>query len=229
MNMSKKLIKNIISDPGHGGFDYRGHYTTSPKKQAKILLDGKKVMIREGILNREIAEKVDENLIEFNDKLNIVTTVKPTGEDVSLKRRCIIANRLDSDTTLFMSHHNNAYNGKASGFEIWTSVGETDSDILAKFIWDEVEPVYNGNLEVKLPMRVGESYMDPSKEKQFYVLKNTNCPAVLIEYGFFDNPKDYKFVKDNMDVIARAVAIGTIKFTLRNNKKALKSFTESVK
>ena len=37
---------------------------------------------------------------------------------------------------------------------------------------------------------------DLDKESQFYILKNTNCPAVLPEILFYDNYEDYKKLID---------------------------------
>lgn len=35
---------------------------------------------------------------------------------------------------------------------------------------------------------------DPDKESQFYILKHTNCPAVLTENLFQDNREDVKYL-----------------------------------
>jgi len=37
---------------------------------------------------------------------------------------------------------------------------------------------------------------DKDKEAEFYVLRRTACPAVLVECLFFDNPEDYALLKD---------------------------------
>ena len=39
-------------------------------------------------------------------------------------------------------------------------------------------------------MRKDHTDGDPDKESQFYVLKNTSCPAVLLEFGFMDRLED---------------------------------------
>jgi N-acetylmuramoyl-L-alanine amidase len=35
---------------------------------------------------------------------------------------------------------------------------------------------------------------DDDKEKNYYVLKNTNCPAFLVENLFYDNKQDAQFL-----------------------------------
>ena len=41
-----------------------------------------------------------------------------------------------------------------------------------------------------------------------YVLKNTNCPAVLVECGFLSNPSDAALIAHEPHRIARAIAAG---------------------
>ncbi|TSA27668.1 MAG: N-acetylmuramoyl-L-alanine amidase [Bacteroidetes bacterium] len=51
-----------------------------------------------------------------------------------------------------------------------------------------------GILEMQL--RYDFSDQDKDKEADFYVLKKTNCPAVLLECLFFDNWDDFNFLKN---------------------------------
>ena len=46
-------------------------------------------------------------------------------------------------------------------------------------------------------MRFDYSDGDPDQESQFYILKNTNCPAILTENFFMDNEKDCRFIMSN--------------------------------
>ena len=45
------------------------------------------------------------------------------------------------------------------------------------------------------------------KEKNFYVLKHTHCPAILVELGFISDPEEAKFLanKKNQRVMAKAL------------------------
>ena len=43
-------------------------------------------------------------------------------------------------------------------------------------------------------MRFDNSDGDPDKEADFYILRNTKCPAVLTENFFMDNPVDCKLM-----------------------------------
>lgn len=45
-----------------------------------------------------------------------------------------------------------------------------------------------------MAIRKDTSDGDPDKESQFYILKHTNCPALLTENLFQDNKEDVEFL-----------------------------------
>lgn len=182
---------NIILDAGHGGVDKNGNYTSYPNKMYKYF-DG--VVAYEGKLNRGIVSHLGTCLKQHND-LNVVYTVHPDDpRDISLSHRVRVANSFKPSQTIFVSIHCNASpNHNASGFEIFTTKGVTKSDTLAEKIADMVEPLYES---VGLNLRYDFSDGDKDKEVDFYVLRKTECPAVLIEAGFMDYRKDFNLLKD---------------------------------
>ena len=182
-------MKNIVLDFGHGGLDKFGEYTTAPSKMKKF--DNGEIAY-EGVLNRQIGARLHRKLAGTN--LNVVTTVDADdSRDKSLSYRVRVANQFDPKETILISIHSNAFNGSARGFELFTSKGVTESDKVAESIANEVESVYN---ELNLKLRYDFSDGDKDKEADFYVLRKSKCPAVLIECLFFDNWEDYKFLKD---------------------------------
>jgi len=105
-----------------------------------------------------------------------------------------VANQYNPKETIFVSIHCNASNKhNARGFELFTSKGFTQSDVLAENIANSVQHVYE---DVKMRLRYDLSDGDKDKEVDFYVLRKTKCPAVLIECGFFDNRQDFDILKD---------------------------------
>ncbi len=181
------MIKNIILDFGHGGIDKAGQYTTAPNKMHKFS-DG--VVAYEGVLNRQIGGHIYTCLRSHQD-LNIVTTVREDDpRDLSLSYRVRVANSFDPKSTIFVSVHCNASpNHNASGFELYTTKGLTKSDILAESIASAAEHALD---KVSLRLRYDLSDGDKDKEADFYVLRKTKCPAVLLECGFFDFRKDFE-------------------------------------
>jgi len=185
-------VKNIILDFGHGGLDQNGNYTTAPAKM-HTFPNGE--IAYEGELNRRIGGLLEIYLKSHSD-FNVVTTVKTTDpRDLSLAYRVNIANRYPPADTIFVSIHSNASDEhNARGFEIYTTQGTTKSDALASCIGEEVKSYYD---QLKLKLRFDfYSDGDLDKEADFYVLRKTRCPAVLLECLFFDHWEDYQFLKN---------------------------------
>jgi len=62
---------------------------------------------------------------------------------------------------------------------------------------DPICTVFLEEAEKEFPeqkMRTDPSDGDPDKEANFYVLKHTTCPAILMEWFFMDTLKDCKFM-----------------------------------
>lgn len=176
----------IIIDCGHGGLDANGNYTTAPKKMAKV--NGK--WVYEGVINRHIGGMLG-HLLSW-DGHEVIYTVHPNdSRDLSLAYRVKVANQ--HPDALFISIHNNAFNGTARGFEIFTSKGNTKSDKLAASIGNEVKKLYD---RMNLKLRFDFSDGDLDKEADFYVLRKTKGVAVLVECLFFDNAEDFKLLDD---------------------------------
>ena len=116
-----------------------------------------------------------------------------------LSLRCRIVNELVKQykNCIYVSIHVNAAasDGKwhdATGWEVFTSVGKTKADELATCLYNAAKV----NLKDK-KMRTDFSDGDPDKESGLYVLKHTNCPAVLTENFFMDNKKDVDYLNSN--------------------------------
>lgn len=112
-----------------------------------------------------------------------------------LKERCRIVNTLCKKykNCIYISIHVNAAgNGtnwaNATGWEAYTSKGFTKADELANCLYKSAIK----NLEGQKIRTSGSKYL--AKEANFYVLRHTNCPAVLTENFFMDNKKDVEFL-----------------------------------
>lgn len=194
------MVPRIVLDPGHGA--------KSPHK--KFYHESIGEWAYEGTLNRGIARHVERylNILRAGDVLFTVDPDDPA--DPTLGDRVQTANLRGAD--IFVSIHCNASpSHNASGFEIFTSPGETGADSLATSISNALEDF----LEIhNLQFRKDLSDRDPDKEVSFYVLRNTNMPAVLLECGFFDNLDDYLLLRDPLiqDAIGKYVASGIYNF-----------------
>ena len=180
-----KMGKVFLLDLGHGGI-IDGVYQTYPKKMYSF--ESGEVAY-EGVLNREIGKRVIHKLDAYGFKcINIC----PTEVDVPLGVRADVVNRYceeyGTDECLLISLHSNS--GKGTGFEIWTSPGQTKSDRYAELFYDTFKSMFP---DVRL--RSDTSDGDHDKESAFYILQETNCPAILPEFLFFDNWQDFQLLK----------------------------------
>ena len=95
---------------------------------------------------------------------------------------------------LFVSIHCNALDGTVRGTETFYC-GSYEGELLANCIQNQIL--------AKLPT------IDRGvKDKNFYVIKYTECPAVLVETAFIDNIDDNVLLVEREDDFARAIALG---------------------
>ena len=179
-------MRTILIDCGHGGIDPKtGKYTTAGKRAHHpgqvFHKDG---WFYEGVFNRQIGHKVALMLMSAGVP---VVYVHHEHIDRTLKERVNSANLMHRTTPcLYFSIHANAANTRARGFEVFTSVNasKTSQDI-ATDIYEGVE----GLTQYRLPMRKGAGD-EKFKRENFYVVRHTVMPAVLVECAFFDNLED---------------------------------------
>jgi N-acetylmuramoyl-L-alanine amidase len=204
--MSKYLY---IFDPGHGGL-VDGKYQTAGKRSPKFS-DGR--VLFEGVNNRDNVQRImkafRENGLECVDVVN-------SEYDVSLIERVKKANKLSKERKcVYISIHSDA-NGdgvkwdQASGMSVYTSKGQTKSDIFASIVIDSLQE----NFLSTIKWRTDKTDGDEDKEDNFYVLKNTDCPAILCELGFHTNEAETRrmMTLDYKNKIVDAMVASAIKF-----------------
>jgi N-acetylmuramoyl-L-alanine amidase len=188
----KRMSKyTYILDPGHGGINpATGEYVTSGKRSPKWE-DGTQYF--EGVGNRDIVDRISKGL----DKAGISYrfTVDPSNwRDLSLPYRTKQVNKwhkASKNCILFSIHSNGFKKESANGFEVFTSLGETKSDPIADILFKEFAKAFP-----ELSGRKDTKDGDFDKEANFYIIKNTYCPAVLLESMFHTNERECKMLMD---------------------------------
>ena len=170
----------VILDNGHGS-DTPGK--CSPDKR-----------LYEWSWNRDIVKRISAKLYELNIPNEILVT---EDFDVSLNERVKRANKMSLmakkqglEPILISIHINAAGNGcwnSANGWSVWVSNNASiKSRLFAQILYAEAEELgLKGNRSTPK-----ERYWTAN----FYILKNTNCPAVLTENMFQDNKDDVEFL-----------------------------------
>ena len=168
------------------------HLKSTPGKCSP---DGK---FREYQYSREIVAAV--KAILKNSGYNVFVDIEDDDLNVTQSRelclRCKMVNDLCKvyGDCIYVSIHVNAAgsDGKwhtATGWEAYTSPGKTKADALATCLYEAAKKNFK---DVKI--RTDYSDGDPDKESNLYVLKHTNCPAVLTENLFQDNKNDVDYL-----------------------------------
>jgi N-acetylmuramoyl-L-alanine amidase len=162
----------IFIDPGHGGSD-PGAINNS---------------ILEKNINFSIALKLEALLKNNGFEVNMS---RRTDIDVSLDTRCKLANDWKAD--IFVSIHHNACNGKVLGYEVIHSILRGKGVDLANLIANEFKDI--GQKADSLGVWAKES--SKSGQDYYAVIRQTNMPAVITEFGYIDSTDFQKFDSDS--------------------------------
>ena len=148
--------------------------------------------------NREIVAMLCERLYGIEHVQTVILV--PEEHDVPLKERVRRVNtivhdaKIENKEVLLISIHINAAGhgtwNKASGWSVWVSNNASEkSKQFAQISYREAVSLgLQGNRVVPK-----ENYWSSN----FYILKNTPCPAVLTENLFQDNKDDVEFLKSD--------------------------------
>lgn len=135
--------------------------------------------------------------------IDVYYTVDPDNEyEPGLSKRVEITNNIikehpDTKFVFVSPHVNAAGDGKdykvATGWCIYTTKGETNSDVLADCIMKQAEQCLP--LVKKSIRKYKNEYMKKDYEANFTVIYGANCPAVLSENFFQDCKSDVLWLK----------------------------------
>ena len=179
----------VCIDPGHGA-------TTGGKRA----FDG---TLLEWEFNRNVAYKL-KSVLESNGIECVMTVAKDDRTDPSLQDRVAVANQ-NKNVDLFVSIHANAYGSSwnsANGWEAYSYTKGGVSELAGKFV------------EAAKIASIPEIKARGNKYSDFYVIKNTEMPAILIEHGFYTNKTEVEYLKSDSfrERFAKADAEGIINF-----------------
>lgn len=178
--MTTKKRKLFILDNGHG--------VDTPGKRSPLWPDGSQLF--EWEFNRDVVKRIASLLDLHGIEYEVLV---PEDKNVSLAERCERVNTMCKGykyhDCILISVHANA--GGGTGWECYTTKGNTRSDLAAEILCEEFEKEFGKEWK----MRFNKSPDgDKDKEENFYILKHTICPAVLTENFFMDRPKDCELI-----------------------------------
>ncbi|MCM1272953.1 MAG: N-acetylmuramoyl-L-alanine amidase CwlD [Clostridium sp.] len=188
-------VITVVVDAGHGGND-----------PGKVGVNGTK----EKDINLSIALKLKDELEQKGIKV-ILTRSSDESLEVEgarnkktsdMNRRMEIVN--DSGADLLISIHQNSFtDASVQGAQTFYYNGSKESEELAVTVQGELVKALDENNKRKA--KAGNDY---------YVLRKSMCPAIIVECGFLSNPKEEACLVEEtyQQDIASAIAAGVYKW-----------------
>jgi N-acetylmuramoyl-L-alanine amidase len=195
----------VMLDPGHGGEDDGASSKHPPVKEKDLTL--------------QVALKIGAHLTKAGMQVSYTRT---NDTALALEERSRLARKTQSD--LFVSvHANYAANTEASGVETYvlpssgypgTAEGSRARGWQIGNRNDYHNTLLGFSLHRKLAMH-DRSTDRGLKRQSFFVLRETSCPAVLIEFGFLSNPSDILKIQDAQwqEKCATAITEGILSYS----------------
>lgn len=182
----------VMLDPGHGGYD-PGTITSQGVYEKEINLQiAQKVKEMLGPSGVEVFLTREEDIDYVPDGVRGKTIKK----QIDLNRRIELAKEAKAD--VFVSLHVNATaSGQQSGAETFYHYRSEPGKNLAELIQQELIKIPGMNRRI-------------AKPGDFYVIKNTSMPAVIVEVGYLSSPKERKKLQQSwyQEQLSRAIAKG---------------------
>ncbi|MBQ7096608.1 MAG: N-acetylmuramoyl-L-alanine amidase [Clostridia bacterium] len=207
-NKDYSYLSVILLDPGH---NYRG-------KDIGARID--ELGVREEIITWQISDKLRFMLEEmgytvYMTRENLEDSIANTSTTESLQARVDLAHAVLAD--LYISIHCNM--GGGTGTETYCFDLGGQSAHLAKYIQKNITEAtgfYNRGV----------------KTANFFVIKNTAMPSVLVETGFLDMESDREVLlsEEGQEIIARAIADAVAEYaeSLERQDGAAAAILESI-
>lgn len=185
----------IVIDPGHGGRD-----------PGKVGVNG----ALEKDINLDIALKLKE-ILEQNDINVIMTRTEDIGlysESDSNKKRSDLNKRVEiinsSNALLAISIHQNSFSQESvKGAQVFYHGQSEEGKMLATTLQEQMkESLKDGN------------HRKAKSVNNYYLLKHTKCPLVIVECGYLSNRTEAALLidKEYQEKMALAIYQGIIKY-----------------
>ncbi|MDR0302862.1 MAG: N-acetylmuramoyl-L-alanine amidase [Treponema sp.] len=218
---SRFRVTTIIIDPGHGGKD-PGAISAQTINGKTIQVTEKDIVLKSGLLLRDLLNQT------YPDKRILMT--RDTDVYLTLDQRSEMANAVtvkDNESVIFISiHANKAANSNARGYEVWhitTNYRRTLLDTSKHNYSPDIAAILNGMLEEEftqesiiladsilsgLGKELGSSVPSRGrKANDWFVVRNSRMPAVLVELGFVSNRSDAMLMTDDEGLQKLTVAL----------------------
>lgn len=190
ISLSSKSSATIVIDPGHGGND--------PGKVSESGLLEKDINLEIALHLEKLLKNKGYNVILTRDQDKELASDK--SQDLS-KRVKLMS---DKDVDLVVSIHQNSFSSPEScGPQVFYYTNSKEGSKLATCISNTI----NSSLEIEKPREIQEN-------SDYYILKNSSKPTIIVECGFLSNPKEAELLSDSsyQQKLARAIYFGIVSY-----------------
>ena len=178
-------------------------FTTFPTKKL-IVIDaghgGEDIGAKNGMLTEKaIVEKIAQKVKAFNKNADIeIVLLRPDDNYIKLSDRTDKINEMKPDLVVSL-HTNFSKNKDINGIE---TVVSDKNNFLEKSTFHAENMLEN--------FKGGDFEIRGVKNHDLHMLRNSNCPAILIELGFLSNEKDAKILESEVgqNALARSILKG---------------------
>lgn len=192
--IAKAESKTIVLDIGHGGIDNGAIGTTTGVKEAELNLQiGKKT--------RDRLVQLGYNVTLTREDDNALVDYSGSGfkrADMEMRRKLI--EKVNPD--IVVSIHQNKFNGAKyrRGAQVFTA-NTDESVLLGKTLQDNL----NSNINMIYNGREYDSLCG-----NYYIIKCTKCPTVIVECSFLSNAEDERLIitENYQQELADSIALG---------------------
>lgn len=143
-----------------------------------------------GLKEHEVAQKIHDKFRAVTKAVDATDNVGRTANDnlYNIVRKMNAVGR-----SYHVSHHLNAFNGTANGFEVWYYAGNAAAKKLAEEIC------------IAVCKATGWVNRGAKATTSLYVIRASSGSAILIEWGFVDSKKDMDIMSKKMDAGVNAL------------------------
>lgn len=191
--------KLIIVDPGHGGFD--------PGKPGITGKDEKHLNLEIALLLRDYLENAGAIVLmtrTTDDDVDGMDGVKHKSKDMAQRKK------ISEGGDILVSIHQNSFTQPSiHGAQVFFNQKSEDGKLLAQ------------NIQSTIKTYADETNRREAKSNtNYYVLKATQMPAVIIECGFLTNPEEEQKLNspEYQEKMALGIYIGIVKYFEQKNK-----------
>lgn len=192
----------ILIDPGHGGIDGgTGNKNDILEKDINLQVSAK--------LKKELLVEGFQVIMTREEDMSLEGLSEISGsryrKDLNARKTIINNNR---PLTFVSIHCNSSKRSTARGIKIYHYPDSIEGEILAKAISQSIdENFYRGYMK-------DENMKTEILTENFFILRETEYPGVLVEVGFLTNPEENRLLRDDeyQRQIARAIKKGILKY-----------------